>query len=283
MSRNMEQTLEEGNTKASSNSKQRNYCFTSYQGKIEYKENMTYLIQGIEICPTTGKEHIQGFVIFKNPRVINGIIKEFPGIHWEICKGTIEDNYNYCSKDKNFTEEGTKPKGKGHRSDIDNITSDIKLGMTNAEILDKHFDKALRIYRSIDWAREAFRNTKRTWEMDVRIYWGPPGSGKTRTVWEEFGDNVYPKMTGKWWDHYKGEECVLIDDFDPGNCFDVQFDFYLKLLDRYPMMVEWRCGSGHFRSKTIIFTSNFNPIEWFPDKPNRDAFFRRINKIVKFE
>lgn len=282
MTRNTEQTLEEGNTRASSN-KQRNYCFTSYQGRIEFRDNMTYLLQGDEICPTTGKGHIQGFVIFKNPRVMNGIIKEFPGIHWEVCKGTIEHNYAYCTKDKNFTEEGNKPKGKGHRTDIDNITTDIKLGMTNAEILNKHFDKALRIYRSIEWAREAFVEVKRTWEMDVKIYWGPPGSGKTRKVWEDYGDSVYPKMKGKWWERYNGEECVLIDDFDPENCFDQQFDFYLKLLDRYPLLVETKGGSKNFRSKTIIFTSNFNPEHWFVEKPNRDAFMRRITEIIEFK
>jgi len=66
-----------GNTKATATKKFRNFCFTSYQGKIEYNsKNMKYLLQGIEICPNTNREHIQGFVIYKNPRTIGGILKE---------------------------------------------------------------------------------------------------------------------------------------------------------------------------------------------------------------
>jgi len=128
-----------------------------------------------------------------------------------------------------------------------------------------------------------FYEEKRNWVMDVRIYYGPPGTGKTRSVYDEFGlDDVYQKMVGKWWDGYKGEKVVIIDDFDPDNCFEIVYDFYLKLLDRYPMRIEYKGGSCQFRSKIIIFTSNVDPKGWWSDKENRGAFFRRVNTIKKF-
>lgn len=268
-----------GNT----NPRHRNYCFTSYIGKIPFSDDMKYLIQGEETCPTTGRKHIQGFTIFKYAKQINVVIKIGKGIHWEVCKGSIEENIKYCKKENNYTEEGEAPKGQGHRSDIKSIVTMISEGCSNREILNEHGDKALRIYRGIEWARKEIAPSKRrNWEMDVRIYYGKPGTGKTRAAWDEFGESLYPKMKGKWWDRYNGEETVLIDDFDPNNCFNLEYDFYLKLLDRYPMIVENKGGSIEFTSKRIIITSNFNPNGWWECKENRDAFFRRIKEIREF-
>jgi len=272
----------------------RHYCFTSYRGEIPYNpKSMKYLCQAPELCPTTGRPHHQGYVIFRSERTRPAVRKELPNIDIDImvstpssCIAYIEGPYddgNGKTKPKNehFVEYGDRP-CQGKRNDIKSITQDIYDGTSNMELLLKHGDKALRMHRAIDWARSTFNNEKRDWEMDVRIYWGPPGGGKTRDVWEEFGvDNVYPKMVGKWWDNYKGEQCVLIDDFDPLHCFDIQFDFYLKLLDRYPFSIEWKGGSGQFLSRTIIFTSNFNPDSWWVTKENRSAFFRRV-KAIRF-
>lgn len=151
------------------------------------------------------------------------------------------------------------------------------------EIFNNFPNAFIKYHKGIDRARTIFENnTRRNWEMEVRIYWGEPGTGKTRSAIEEFPD-AYCKMKGKWWDHYKGEKCVIIDDFDPSNCFDFTFDFYLKLLDRYPLLIEYKGGSREFSSKVIIFTSNFNPDEWFEGKRNRNAFFRRVNVIKEFK
>ena len=52
----------------------------------------------------------------------------------------------------------------------------------------------------ISRGRAALREELRNWVMDVRIYCGAPGVGKSRAVWDEFGvENVYPKMVGKSW------------------------------------------------------------------------------------
>lgn len=277
--------VQQGNTNSLlDNTRKRNFSFTSYKGKIEFKEGMKYLLQGSEICPDTGRPHEQGFVIFTNPRVITGVIKEFPGIHWEVTKKSIQENINYCKKDNNFTEQGEIPAGQGTRSDVKQITKLIKEGKSDQEILEERGDSALRMYKGIGWARTKMAcSQKRNWEMDVRIYHGEPGTGKTRSIYKEFDINsIYEKPPGKWWDNYTGQPVVLIDDFDPKNCFDITFDFYLKLLDRYPLQVEFKGGFTNFCSKIIIFTSNFHPDTWFEMKENRSAFFRRIGKIVKF-
>lgn len=242
-----------------------------------------YYVIGEEIGEK-GTPHLQGTVCYKNARSMTAIIKRFyKEIHWEPVRD-LPGSIKYCKKDEKFITWGEEPKGKGTRTDLINITQEIKDGKSTKDILETYGDKALRITHHINNVRRIIREEKRNWTMDVRIYIGPPGSGKTRAVWDEFGiDNVYPKMVGKWWDNYNGETCVLIDDFDPDNCYGIMYDFYLKLLDRYPMMIEWKGGSGQFCSKTIIFTSNYGIDDWFKGKSNKSAFMRRVTEVRNFD
>lgn len=264
----------------------RNFCFTSHIGKIEWSDDMSYLVMGDEVGEG-GKDHVQGFVIFKNPRMLTGVIKKYKGIHWEICAGSPVQNMEYCKKDGKWQEWGTPPKPQGERTDKVKLGDLIKSGKSDREIIETEDEEGtdyggmwVRNYRGIREARRVLKaGVVRQWEMDVRIYWGPTGCGKTRRVWDEFSD-VYVKPTGKWWDGYQGQECVLIDDFDPTNCFDITYDFYLKLLDRYPMTVEVKGGFEPFVSKVVVFTSNYDPNTWFTYKENRAAFFRRVRTMV---
>lgn len=262
----------------------RNYAFTSYNGKIEFTPKMEYLIQGFEICPTTGREHWQGVVVFKNARAEGAVWEDYPKMHIKHCYKELLNNEKYCKKDGKWIEEGVRPVGQGKREDIRGIVDAVKEGKSDKEIFEEFGDKALRIYRGIDFVRNAYNDEKRNWVMDNRIYWGLAESGKTKAVYDEFGVNeIYVKSVGKWWDNYRNEKVVLIDDFDPDNCFDIQYDFYLKLLDRYPMQVEIKGGFKNFNSKIIIFTSNHDPKDWFKGKKNKKAFERRISSIKHFE
>lgn len=270
--------------------KSRNFCFTVFNNldidnifDILSSHKAKYIICGEEIAPKTGKKHLQCFVHFPTDRSWNAVYKYMKGLDFRlfICKGNASQNITYCSKGGTFREFGERPH-QGKRNDLGSITDAIKDGKSTKEIIETFGDKSLRITNHIDKVRGILKSTKRNWVMDVRIYWGPSESGKSRAVWDEFGDDVYPKMVGKWWDQYNCETCVLIDDFDPTNVFDITFDFYLKLMDRYPMLIEYKGGSCYFCSKTIVFTSNFNPANWFLEKSNRNAFFRRVTTIKYF-
>lgn len=268
--------------------KSRTFCFTDWEVDLAWwhtfikRYKPQYVLCGREIAPTTGKEHFQGYMYFKNERSHNRIKKILEGRHVQMVKGTVDHNEIYCRKDGNVVlEHGIKPK-QGQRTDMEALQTLIREGANEMDIFNEQPGNFIRYHRGIDRARNLFIE-KRNWEMDVRIYWGKPGTGKTRAVYEEFEiDQIYEKMPGKWWDGYNGEKVVLIDDFDPNNCFDIVFDFYLKLLDRYPMRIEYKGGSTQFRSKIIIFTSNFNPIGWFTEKPNKSAFDRRISEVRPF-
>lgn len=270
----------------------RNWCFTWNNYTIDDintlfaafggAKSVKYLVIGKEVGDS-GTPHLQGYIDFINARTLNGLKKLVSTkIHWEPRRGTWDQAVDYCKKDGDWTEIGT-PNQQGNRTDLKSITQAILEGKSNREISLEYLDKSLRIMNHINTVRALHFEQKRNWEMDVRIYWGAPGTGKTKAVFDEFHvDDIYTKMVGKWWDGYKGEKVVLIDDFDPDGCFGITFDFYLKLLDRYPMRIEWKGGSGEFYSRVIIFTSNYDPEDWFNGKSNKAAFFRRVNHIRNF-
>lgn len=91
------------------------WCFTAWQ---EYEETQKlasqivkddkkfFYVYGIEICPTTGKEHLQGFIQSKDKNYKIRPVEYFKSIktHWEKSKGSLESNVDYCCKEgKYFT------------------------------------------------------------------------------------------------------------------------------------------------------------------------------------
>lgn len=96
----------EGNTKLPRVIPSRYWCFTYFFKNISEMETLETLFKkekieyyfGVESCPTTGKDHLQGFINSKNKiRPLEKFkIKE---IHWEKTKGNKEQNLAYCSKE----------------------------------------------------------------------------------------------------------------------------------------------------------------------------------------
>ena len=94
------------------------YCFTlnNYSPddvSVLYtpNEHITYLIGGHEIAPTTGTPHIQGY--FQLAQEVNFTTMRNWGEPWNrmrfsAARGSDIDNYNYCSKEGDFFEVGTR-------------------------------------------------------------------------------------------------------------------------------------------------------------------------------
>lgn len=250
--------------------RQRLFNYTSFKESLKFDTQMKYLCEGKEICPTTGKEHNQGMVYFHNAKELSAVIKKYVGFHWIASKGTIEENYAYCTKDNKYREEGEKPI-KGKRTDLNEVIETLKTkGMSG--VIENHPEMYVKFNRGLE---KLALNTKNNAEKkNIIVIVGEPGKGKTKWVYDNYKE-IYSKPTGKWWDGYMGEETVLIDDYEG----EIEYREMLKVLDRYPHKVEIKGGYVNLKAKTIIITSN-EPIEKWYNRNEIKALERRIDQKI---
>lgn len=161
--------------------------------------------------------------------------------HFEVCMGTPEQNIAYCSKEKNTTsyyKEFGASKKQGERTDIMEAIhaskGNIGFFMDNHTMLYARYKSAM-----IDLLRrEAFKQTK---DWTKRIIWmkGPTGCGKTKMATEFCPEDFWINSgTLEWFDNYTSQQTAVIDDFRKEQLPKTGgLPFFLRLLDRYKMMV----------------------------------------------
>lgn len=265
-----------------SSEKKRSFCFTIFNQftleDIKTKfDAAEYYVFGEEICPTTGKAHLQCFVYFKNPRSEKAVWKIIPGVHVETCKGSPEQNRNYCVKSGKYHEKGECPR-QGKRSDLDEIRDVLKDTNSMRKVVE-----IATSYQAVKMAEVIlkYNETPRNWKPEVYWLWGPTGTGKTAAAYDILGKDCYTCLaTGRWFEGYDGHKNVLIDDIR-GDF--MKFHDLLRLLDRYAYRVETKGGSRQFLAKKIVITSPYLPDNIYPNCSEDIAQLnRRIHKFVCF-
>lgn len=109
----------------------RNVCFTSFICPTMDQKELEYYIYQKEKCPTTGREHWQGYLELKKQSyksAVQRIIGD-PVAHIEARRGTQADAIRYCKKDESAVpgsriEWGT-PKKQGRRNDLEQVSRQI--------------------------------------------------------------------------------------------------------------------------------------------------------------
>lgn len=238
----------------------RDYCFTAWTQPKFDEANCRYVCWGEEICPTSGKPHWQGFVIFNRTARIPKA-KEWIGAgcetHVEIKNGTRDQARDYCMKEGRFVEHGK----------YEALTVAEMLRKPKSWIIDNEPLMYVRYHRGIE--KLQYNKGMKWREVKVHILWGKTGCGKTRKVMEM--DSVYKiDPPYSWWDGYEGEEILLIDDYKIGH---IQRGMLLNLLDGYRLRLETKGGHTWALWKCVYITSNFNPETW------DDAILRRVTSV----
>eukprot|EP00798_Chlamydomonas_sp_ICE-L_P011561 gene11561-34269_t len=137
-----------------------------------------------------GTPHLQGFVIMKNAARLSSMKKLQEAAHWEICKGSWEQNYAYCIKDGDITEHGEKPITKRARGDNEKVRWDEAMtAAKEGRFNDIDVDIRLKYYRTCkEIHKDHMQKAQRIAEMGLLGSWiyGPPGCGKVKGAREDY-------------------------------------------------------------------------------------------------
>ena len=141
------------------------YCTTlnNYNDEQEANANnfandhCSYAIIGREIG-STGTKHLQCYFLLTRARGFEFVRQNLPGHHVEAAKGNTEQNYNYCTKDGDYTEHGQRPRP-GSRTDIKRLYTRIAEGANFEELIEETEGAALRYKNAIN-ELIALRNKK---------------------------------------------------------------------------------------------------------------------------
>lgn len=140
-----------------------NWCFTSYRDPDPIYEKIQYMVYQKEMCPSTKREHWQGYVEFKEKVSMKTIKRIFDDetLHLEVRKGNQKQAIDYCTKKDTRISDPVHygmVKNQGHRKDLDEIYDDIEEGMTAREILVRHKGNGLRHINLIKKGLMVFHN-----------------------------------------------------------------------------------------------------------------------------
>lgn len=260
----------------------------------EFVKHVKYMTHGTETCPTTGTEHLQLFFVFKNDQSLANLRAKFTAffgfpqtIAWKKADSNADECIEYCQKDgKNIVEFGSRPKGKGARSDLLAVSESIKAGANMCELFELHPSSFLKFAPGMQRAI-ALQAKPRDWKTEVFWIHGPTGTGKSRWVFQTCDRSELYVKDGhsKWFDGYLGQKNVLFDDFRP--CKELPFSTLLRLLDRYPMTVEGKGCSMNFSPERIFITTplppkeTFQHLDWMKDE-ELNQLERRITQVIPF-
>ncbi len=199
--------------------------------------------------------------------------------HLEPCLGSEFDNDKYCHKDKKYTVLGTF-KCQGQRSDLESIKKIIDDGGTMLDIWDNYPGDFVRYHpgfqKAIQLVQE--RNTPPWREVEVEIYKGSTGTGKTRKAMKEAGYLIGGDEL-RWWDGYQGEKTICIDEYaNQVNCTTL-----LRLLDGYKKRLEIKGGHTWAQWTKVIITTNLDELHENALPEHRAALYRRVTLIANFD
>lgn len=266
-------------------SRSRNWCFTlnNYlpdEEQAVQQIDCKYIIYGRETGEETWTNHLQGYIVFTTMKSLAQLKKLIPRAHLEPAKGTAEQNIQYCSKqDANPFVKGQQPiskkqQGENEKERWKKIIQQAREGTLEEEDPKMYFCHK----RTADALRSECLPP--ALEKEVVVFWGPTGTGKSRDAWTQAGLDAYPKdPRSKFWDGYRGEKFVVVDEFRGG----IDIAHMLRWLDRYPVRVEVKGSSRPLLMEKIWITSNLHPKDWYAelDEETKNALMRRL-KIVHY-
>jgi len=224
-------------------------------------DNCAYIRGQAEIGHETGYEHWQLLVVFRASTRLRMCKSTFcPQAHCELSRSAAADEYVW--KDDTAVEGtrfelGSKPTKRNCKSDWDAVWAKAVEG----DLLAIPAPIRIQHYRTLRTIRADYSSPLAV-ERKIVVYHGPTGTGKSRRAWEEAGWDAYPKdPRSKFWDGYRDQRNVVIDEFRGG----IDIAHVLRWFDRYPVLVEIKGASTCLVAQNIWITSNLHPRDWYKE------------------
>lgn len=254
------------------------FTYNNPTAPIEWPAHVKYAVYQREVGES-GTAHFQGYVEFTNPVRLSGVRKILPTAHWEERRGTREEARAYATKEATRVEGPFEHGkflggGRGTRNDLSALKTAICDGVPERDIFETYTLEYLKYQRAIEKARSLY-SKQRTEPPEVWCLVGHTGVGKTRWV-NEREPQLYYKQQSKWWCGYEGHAAIILDDFKGW----IPFTELLRVLDRYPLMLETKGGQRPLLATRVYITSNFHPAYWYKNKPYLPALYRRITHLI---
>jgi hypothetical protein len=231
-------------------------------------ESHKYICYGLEVAPTTGNKHIQGYIQLKDRKKFTFLHEYFDlqkkgkldKFHIEIAKGSVKKNQKYTSKTRDedavpnevWLEYGT-PTKQGKRTDLTDLKEKLREDPKALRELMEDDVVSTQQMRFIE-GMQKYMFKHRDPKTPPKIFWlyGSTGKGKTKLVYDSF-ESICTVSDFKWpGNFYYQEECLLLDDFREK---DIAFHTLLKILDRYPFTLAVKGSFVPLNSPFIVITS----------------------------
>jgi len=248
-------------------------------------EECEYFVFGRE-TGESGTPHLQGYFCLKEKKSLKWLKEHIhPTMHMEIMRGSPQQAAEYCKKDGDFVEVGELPESPSQSGGAGNKRrwEEALLAAQEGRISDIHPQIQIQYHRTLKQIHLDTLLERPQLEGDLENLWyhGPPGSGKSRKARDEYPD-AYLKALNHWWDGYRGEETVLVEEWELTS--GKYLGHHLKIWsDRYPFSPEIK--GSHLpkqRPKRIIITSNYTIDECFGPDVDRQvnlAIHRRFREV----
>jgi len=272
--------------------------------------NIQYICGQPEAGEKCGTPHLQFFIFMKTSVRTSNVVKLFPGSDITMCtRGSLQQCMEYP------TDQDKESKGKGavlgeafHFGKRPQTQADkgksgpaakalmwegyrtiaYKGPDANGEwpgipvyIQMMQHQMLMRCFHNHNQAKRDMSTIQGDLQQAHIWLWGEAGSGKSRMLRERF-PGAHLKACNKWWDGYRAQEEVLIEDIDTSHSC---LGHHLKIwADRYPFPGEYKGGCTQLRPRRILVSSNFHPREIWPDSQSMlEPIERRFNilKITK--
>ena len=236
---------------------------------------VAYLTWQLEEGKDTKHPHLQGHLNLVKAQYVSWLHKVVSSTaSFQVTHGSLSQCDTYCHKEEGRLAGpwtlGTPLKGQGFRTDLAELVSKVKEGVSWKELIADDPNMVFKYDRFIKRLKGLFRPK---YDPDgegtrVILLYGKAGCGKTRAAFDHWKDNNFYELalsgsSQLWWDGLDRHDKILLDDF-AGASSHMRLDVLLKILDRYPRRVpvkgsfEWLQGDKH-----IIITSNIHPYKWY--------------------